>query len=95
MVWTASPAQAGPSIVVDLKSGKVLAQEEAFRRWYPASLSKLMTAYVAFRAIKAGEVTLKSPVTISKNAAKEPPSKMGYKPGSVLTLDYAIKIIMV
>ncbi|WP_246730154.1 D-alanyl-D-alanine carboxypeptidase family protein [Nitratireductor mangrovi] len=89
------PAAAGPSIVVDLKSGKVLSHEEAFRRWYPASLSKLMTAYVAFRAVKSGEVTLKSPVTISRNAAKEPPSKMGYKPGSVLTLDNALKIIMV
>lgn len=95
IIVAVSPAQAGPSIVVDLKSGKVLSQEEAFRRWYPASLSKLMTAYVAFRAVKAGEVTLKSPVTISRTAAKEPPSKMGYKPGSVLTLDNAIKIIMV
>ncbi len=90
-----APAVGGPFIVVDANSGHVLAQEDAFQRWYPASLSKLMTAYVAFRAIDAGEVTLQSPIRISKNAAKEPPSKMGYKPGSVLTLDNALKIIMV
>jgi D-alanyl-D-alanine carboxypeptidase len=92
---TAMPSLAGPSLVVDLADGRVLAQEDAFKRWYPASLSKLMTAYVAFRAVAAGEVTLQSPVRITKNAAKEPPSKMGYAPGSVLTLDNALKIIMV
>ncbi|WP_235911962.1 D-alanyl-D-alanine carboxypeptidase family protein [Mesorhizobium xinjiangense] len=94
-IVAAAPAAAGPSIVVDVNSGRVLAEDDIFQRWYPASLSKLMTAYVAFRAIEAGEVTLQSPVRISRNAAKEPPSKMGYKPGSVLTLDNALKIIMV
>lgn len=89
------PASAGPHLVVDLESGKVVAQEDPFRRWYPASLTKLMTTYVVFRAIKAGEITLQSPVRVSANAAKEPPSKMGYKAGSVLTVDNAIKILMV
>lgn len=90
-----SQAQAAPSILVDANTGRVIAQEEAHRRWYPASLTKLMTAYVAFRAVKAGEVTLASPVRISAKAAAEPPSKMGYAPGTVLTLDTALKIIMV
>ena len=92
---SAGPALAGPHLVVDMASGKVLSHEDAFRRWYPASLTKLMTTYVVFRAIKAGEITLQSPVRISANAAKEPPSKMGYKAGSVLTVDNAIKILMV
>ncbi len=95
MLIAAGPAMAGPSILVDLDSGKVIEQEDAFKRWYPASLSKLMTTYVVFRAIQAGEVTLQSPVRITKRAAKEPPSKMGYAPGSELTLDSALKIIMV
>ncbi len=95
LVGAANPAAAGPSLVVDLDGGRVLSQEDAFQRWYPASLSKLMTAYVVFRAVAAGEVTLTSPVRITKNAAKEPPSKMGYPPGSVLTFDSALKIIMV
>lgn len=92
---SAHPAAAGPSLVVDLDGGRVLSQENALQRWYPASLTKLLTAYVAFRAVAAGEVTLTSPVRITKNAAKEPPSKMGYPVGSVLTLDNALKIIMV
>lgn len=88
-------ATAGPAVLVDLGTGKVLAQEDAFAPWYPASLTKLMTTFVVFRAIKAGEITLASPIRISERAAKEPPSKMGYKPGSVLTVDNAIKLLMV
>lgn len=90
-----SAAQASPSILVDARTGRVLASDDATHRWYPASLSKLMTTYVAFRAVASGEVTLQSPVRISKKAAALPPSKMGYKPGSELTLDNALKIIMV
>src|SRR5690606_6319320 len=88
-------ANATPKLVFDLETGKVLAHQDAFRRWYPASLTKLMTAYVAFRAVQAGELQLGSPIIVSKNAAAEPPSKMGYPPGSQLTLDNALKIIMV
>jgi D-alanyl-D-alanine carboxypeptidase len=95
LVLFQSSSQAAPSLLVDLTTGKVLEHEEAFEPWYPASLTKLMTTMVVFRAIKAGEITMLSPVTVSERAAKEPPSKMGYKPGSVLTVDNAIKILMV
>lgn len=88
-------AQAQPSITVDVGTGKVLSHEDAFKRWYPASLTKMMTAYVAFKKIQSGEIKLDTPIRITANAAKEPPSKMGYKPGSTLTLDNALKIIMV
>ena len=88
-------AQAGPAVLVDLGTGKVLEQEDAFAPWYPASLTKLMTTFVLFRAVKAGEITLLSPVRISERAAREQPSKMGYKPGSVITVDNAIKMLMV
>ena len=54
-----------------------------------------MTAYVTFKAMKAGKVQAKSPVIISKNALSEPPSKMGFPVGTVLTIDNALKIIMV
>ncbi len=92
---SAVSAQANPSIAVDVATGKVYSQQEAFQRWYPASLTKLMTAYVAFRALQSGRMTLDSPVRMSVRAAKEPPSKMGYKPGSVMTLDTALKIMLV
>ncbi|MGB6117914.1 MAG: D-alanyl-D-alanine carboxypeptidase family protein, partial [Mesorhizobium sp.] len=88
-------ANAGPSILVDGNTGVVLEQNDAFARWYPASLTKLMTTYVAFRAIDAGEVTLASPVRVSINATKEKPSKMGYPAGTVVTLENALRMIMV
>jgi D-alanyl-D-alanine carboxypeptidase len=91
----AQPAGAGPSLLFDANTGQVMESEQPFARWYPASLTKLMTTYVAFRAVQAGEVTMQSPVRVSANAANEAPSKMGYPEGTVLALDDAIKIIMV
>lgn len=92
---TAAMAEGGPRLLVDVNSLKVIEHRDAFRKWYPASLTKLMTAYTVFRAIKAGEITLETPVVMSKNAAAEPPSKMYFKPGQALTLDSALKIMLV
>ncbi len=90
-----STALAGANITVDAGNGEILSQEDAFQRWYPASLTKLMTVYVAFRMIESGQITLDTPIRITVLAAKQPPSKMGYKVGSELTLDNALKIMMV
>jgi D-alanyl-D-alanine carboxypeptidase len=49
-----SGAAAGPALVFDVRSGEVLHAHEPFAKWYPASLTKMMTAYVAFRAIRQG-----------------------------------------
>jgi D-alanyl-D-alanine carboxypeptidase len=95
LMCSAIAVGAAPAILVDANTGAVLEHEDAFQRWYPASLTKLMTAYVAFRAIQQGEVTLDSPVRISARATAEPPSKMGYPAGTVISLDAALKIIMV
>lgn len=94
-VLAAGATSAGPMLLFDAKTGQVIDSEDPHARWYPASLTKIMTAYVAFRAVQAGEVTLQSPVRISARAINEPPSKMGYPVGTVLSLDDAIKIIMV
>jgi D-alanyl-D-alanine carboxypeptidase len=91
----ARPVLANPVVLFDLKSGKILQHQDAFKRWYPASLTKLMTAYVTFRAIAAGEVQLDSPIKVTKHSAAEPPSKMGFKPGSVMRLDNALKMMLV
>ncbi|MCR6502657.1 D-alanyl-D-alanine carboxypeptidase [Shinella sp. CPCC 101442] len=88
-------ANANPRMLVDVNTLQVIEHEDAFQRWYPASLTKLMTAYTVFRAIKSGEMTLESPVIMTKNAAAEPPSKMYFKPGQKMTLDSALKIILV
>ncbi len=91
----AGAAEAGPTILFDLGSGRVIEHQDAFKRWYPASLSKLMTAYVAFRALAAGEVQLDSPIKMTRHAAGEPPSKMGFKAGQVMRLDNALKMMLV
>lgn len=88
-------AFASPYIVVDTKTGRVLAHHQAFDRWYPASLTKLMTIYVVFQALQRGKVSLDTPITITQAASKLPPSKSGYRAGSKLTLDTALKVMMV
>jgi D-alanyl-D-alanine carboxypeptidase len=88
-------AQANPHILVDVQTGRVLEHEEAFRKWYPASLTKLMTVYTVFDAIRAGQISLDTPIVMSKRAAAQPAAKMYFKPGQKLTLDSALKILMV
>ncbi|WP_409558784.1 D-alanyl-D-alanine carboxypeptidase family protein [Agrobacterium sp.] len=91
----ATTAQANPKMVVDVKSGKVIAHEEAFRKWYPASLTKLMTAYIAFSAMKSGKISPETEVVFSKYAADQPASKMYFKPGQKLTMDSALKLLLI
>jgi D-alanyl-D-alanine carboxypeptidase len=72
-------AQATPYLVVDADSDQVLAQDEATAPWYPASLTKLMTVYVALDAVRAGKLTLDTPLAMSARAVRMPPSKMGFR----------------
>ncbi|MBB4075845.1 D-alanyl-D-alanine carboxypeptidase [Bartonella fuyuanensis] len=84
-----------PFITIDVTTGHILKHNQAFKRWYPASLTKLMTAYVIFRAMNRGEISPNKHITISEYAAKAPAYHSGYKAGSVLTLDTALSITMV
>ncbi|WP_371349078.1 D-alanyl-D-alanine carboxypeptidase family protein [Ancylobacter sp. IITR112] len=88
-------AQATPSLVIDVDSGKVLLAEEATKPWYPASITKLMTAYVTFKAIRAGRLTPETLITVSETAAAQKPSKMGFKVGTQVTVDNALKMMLV
>nr|WP_126975094.1 D-alanyl-D-alanine carboxypeptidase family protein [Frigidibacter oleivorans] len=90
---TVVPALAAPyaALVMDARTGEVLYQENAETRLHPASLTKMMTLYIAFEAIEHGEISLDSKVTVSKNAAAEPPSKLGLKPGQQIALRYLIR----
>jgi D-alanyl-D-alanine carboxypeptidase len=90
----AAPA-ATPYLVVDADSGQVLIDNEATNVWYPASLTKLMTVYVALDAVRAGKLTMDTPLVMSTHAAHMPPSKMGFRPGTEVTLDNALKMLMV
>ena len=82
-------------MVVDANSGVVIDHNDAFQKWYPASLTKMMTAYVAFGALRSKAVDLTTVATVSSVAAAQAPSKMYHKPGSKMTLDSALKIMLV
>ncbi|WP_424988547.1 D-alanyl-D-alanine carboxypeptidase family protein [Microbulbifer sp. S227A] len=77
--------------VIDARSGKVLHSRNADTRLHPASLTKMMTLYIAFEAVRNGEITLDTKVRISKHAASEPPSKLGMRPGQRIALRYLIR----
>jgi D-alanyl-D-alanine carboxypeptidase len=77
--------------VIDARTGEVLHARNADTRLHPASLTKMMTLYLAFQAIEKGEISLDTKVTISKNAAAEPPSKLGLKSGQKIALRYLIR----
>jgi len=77
----ASPGMAA-DIAVDLASGAVLTSTDADAPRLPASLTKLMTAYVAFEAMAAGEITSETNVNVSRFAARRPPVKLRLRAGS-------------
>ena len=80
---------------MDLSSGEVLYQQEATRPWYPASTTKLMTVYVALTAVRDGKIAMNTPIVYSARARSMPPSKMGFRPGTQVTLENALKMLMV
>jgi D-alanyl-D-alanine carboxypeptidase len=95
LLLASAPAQAIPMLLVDAQTGEVLYNEESGQPWHPASLTKLMTAYVAFAAIGAGRVSLDTPVVISKNAWNQAPSKSGLEVGASITMKDALYILLV
>ena len=88
-------ALANPLLVIEMPSGAVLYEDHATEPWYPASLTKLMTVYVALSAVRDHRITFDTPLVVSARAAAMPPSKMGFRPGSLVTLDNALKMLMV
>ena len=78
-------------IVADARDGKVLNSHNSRQIIHPASLTKMMTLYLAFDAVRYGNLKLDQKVIISKNAASEPPSKFWYKPGQRVSVRYLIR----
>lgn len=95
LLVVSQPAAAAPYILVDLDSGRILEEKDGLTPWYPASVTKLMTSYVTFEAIAAGELTMRSAVIVSQNALNEPPSKMGFRVGTEITVENALKMVLV
>jgi D-alanyl-D-alanine carboxypeptidase len=82
-------------LVVEADTGKVLQADNATYPWYPASVTKMMTAYVTLKAVKDGKLQLDSLLTVSPVAASQSPSKMGFRPGTQVTVENALAMMMV
>lgn len=89
------PVTAMPRLLIDMHSGQVLYAEEVGQPWHPASLTKLMTALVTFRAIEQGRVSLDTPVILTRAALKMPPSHTGLPVDTALTLRDALYVLLV
>ena len=102
MLVVATPAIVAPGaahaealLLIEADSGKVLQADNATVPWYPASVTKLMTAYVTLKAVKEGRISLDTLLTVSPVAASQSPSKMGFKSGTQVTVDNALKMMLV
>ncbi len=92
-----SPAFAAKfsTVVVDARTGAILSADDADGRRYPASLTKMMTLYIVFQDLKAGRIRLSTPLKVSRRAAGMSPSKLYLKPGSSITVEQAIKALVI
>jgi D-alanyl-D-alanine carboxypeptidase len=89
------PAVAGTSLVIDASSGEVLSSENPSQAWHPASTTKMMTAYLALKAVRERRIGLETAIPASKLAAGQPRVKVYIKAGQEVTLDNALRIMMV
>lgn len=88
-------AAANPTLLFDISNGKVLYAEDADKLWYPASLTKIMTAYVVFDALKRGNITLETKLVSTETAAKEPPSKIGLPIGAEISMELGLRALII
>lgn len=88
----ASPALAKQysALVVEPETGRILFERDADGLRHPASVTKMMTLYLVFEALERGEITLNTPLEVSRNAVLRPPSRLGVRPGDALRVEDAI-----
>ena len=92
---TQAHADGGPSLLIDAKTGEVLSQERAGEPWYPASLTKLMTAYIVFQRLREGRLRLDQQIVVSEIAHGQEPSKIGIPTGKTVSVDFALQALLV
>jgi D-alanyl-D-alanine carboxypeptidase (penicillin-binding protein 5/6) len=83
------------AISIDAKTGQVLFARKADARRYPASLTKVMTLYLAFDAIEAGRLHMSDRIRISPHAAAQAPTKLGLRAGKTISVRDALNVIVV
>lgn len=86
----AAHAEKYAAIVVDADTGEVLHARNQDDPRYPASLTKVMTLYLLFDAIDAGDVSLTDKMKVSRNAAAQPPSNLRLRAGDTISVEDAI-----
>ena len=98
MASFAAPAAAKrvyTGIVVDQATGQTLYAHKADQTVHPASLTKMMTLYMLFDAVKQGKLSMDTPLRVSRNAAGKPASKLGVPRGSTIRArDAALALIV-
>src|SRR5690606_4704506 len=82
-------------IAVDAKTGEILYSSRSQVQWHPASLTKMMTLYHLFSALERDKISMKTPIKISSRAARQPPSKLGIRPGGSITVSAAIQALAI
>lgn len=92
---TAGLALAGPALLLDAADSKVLYAEDLDNQWHPASLTKIMTAYVTFGAIKEGKLTLETIIACSQLANSQGPTKIGLPVGKTMTVEAALQALII
>ena len=90
-----SPAAAGPALLFDAADGRVLYAEDPDNQWHPASLTKIMTAYLTFGAIKEGKLTLETKIACSEIASLQGPTKLGLPVGNSITVETALQALII
>ncbi|MGD8340822.1 MAG: D-alanyl-D-alanine carboxypeptidase family protein [Gammaproteobacteria bacterium] len=94
-LWAQPAIDAKSYYLVDASSGVVLAEENAAESLDPASLTKLMTAYLAFESLESGEISLAEPVVVSEKAWREPGSRMFIEVNSEVAVDDLLRGLIV
>lgn len=83
------------ALLFDVSSGQVLAAQNAERKLEPASLTKLMVAYLAFEALKKGDLDLDDTLTVSQHAAMASGSRMFAKAGQTIKVDDLLSALII
>lgn len=91
-----SPSQAKyATLVIDADSGRTLQETNADTPTYPASLTKMMTLYLVFDALKSGKLKLDSTLKVTARAAGQAPTKIGLNPNDKITVEQGILSLVI
>src|SRR6185437_12594445 len=95
MPGSATDPSKDAALILDGITGKILYARNETAERHPASLTKMMTLYMLFEALKAGKITMQTPMPVSSHAAQQKPTKLSLRPGTTITVDTAIRAIVI